>query len=332
MNNRQTAGCFIAFLYLILLTPKQAVCQRNADLEGIEIAIYDGGQYSGYGTPRESSMAALYWMFRWMNATVEIVNSSQIRAGLLNNFQMVVVPGGWAYDFYQDLGSNGLEAVQSFVSEGGSYWGSCAGAFLACEKIVWIENRRALPYSYGLALFPGVGVGPIAEIADWPNYVMTDIEINQTNGLVNVTSLPHTHSIMYYGGPYFDLDGTENVTVVAHYGQNREAAMIAFQYGKGRVFLSGAHPEWDEDSGRDGCTWENSLEDQESDWELCKAVSHWLVAIELQAPSPFGGYLIWAVILAGFIGLLSAIVLMKRRTHKSLSGTERKFMLIYSSN
>lgn len=52
--------------------------------------------------------------------------------------------------------------------------------------------------------------------------------------------------------------------------------MVAFEYGKGRVFLSGPHPEIEVDSDRDGSNRFNDLEDEGSEWPLLLAVMNWL--------------------------------------------------------
>jgi len=43
------------------------------------------------------------------------------------------------------------------------------------------------------------------------------------------------------------------------------------------VFLSGPHPEWEEDSQRDNSIWENEFDDQGSEWDMMMKVSLWLV-------------------------------------------------------
>jgi hypothetical protein len=54
--------------------------------------------------------------------------------------------------------------------------------------------------------------------------------------------------------------------------------MIAFEYEDGRVFLSGPHPEWDEDSDRDGdIGWDAVFDDFGSEWEMMLKVSLWLL-------------------------------------------------------
>jgi hypothetical protein len=51
--------------------------------------------------------------------------------------------------------------------------------------------------------------------------------------------------------------------------------MIAFGHGNGRVFLTGAHPEFEEDSDRDGADFCDHLDDRGSDWDLMKKAARW---------------------------------------------------------
>jgi glutamine amidotransferase-like uncharacterized protein len=294
------------------LTIPQTKAQKSNDLMDVKVAVYDGG-LGVTSEPRESSMAALYWMFRWMNATVEIVNSTGIKQGILDNFQIIAVPGGYAYDYYLDLGYNGAKAIRDFVAEGGSYWGSCAGAFYALEEFEWSEYGETGTYYYGLGLYPGRGVGPIIGIADWPNMVMTDVQINTTNGLIDLSLEPSNHSIMYYGGPYFETEGMVGITTIATYSYNEVPAMIAFEHVNGRVFLTGPHPEWEEDSFRDGCIWDNYLEENGSEWELCKKIALWLASDNdaPTSPSP-DSFLIIVMASIGIIGIAVLIVKLGR--------------------
>ncbi|MHA2179664.1 MAG: BPL-N domain-containing protein [Candidatus Thorarchaeota archaeon] len=263
----------LVVLIIVAQTPVLNVdAQKRSDLVGVKVAVYDG-DLGVFNEPRESSAAALYWMFRWMNATVEMVNSSAIKQGILNNFQIIAVPGGYAYNYFLDLGQSGAKTIRDFVVEGGSYWGSCAGAFYALEEFEWSEYGETGTYYYGLGLYPGRGVGPIIGIADWPNMAMTDVQINTTNGLIDLSLELSNQSIMYYGGPYFETEGIEGITTLGTYSYNEMSAMIAFEHMNGRVFLTGPHPEWEEDSFRDGCIWDNYLEENGSEWELCKKIA-----------------------------------------------------------
>jgi glutamine amidotransferase-like uncharacterized protein len=283
------------------------------DLGEVKVAVYDGG--AGVSSePRESSAAALFWMFRWMNATVEMVNSSAIKQGILDDFQIIAVPGGYAYDYYLDLGYSGANAIRDFVAGGGSYWGSCAGAFYALEEFEWSEYGETGTYYYGLGLFPGRGVGPIVGIADWPNIAMTDVQINTTNGLIDFSEEPSNHSIMYWGGPYFETEGIAGITTLATYSYNDMPAMIAFEYMNGSVFLTGPHPEWEEDSFRDGSISDNYLEENGSEWELCKKVAMWLAYSDGMSTNPSPeSYLIIMMASIGIIAIAALIVRLGRR-------------------
>jgi glutamine amidotransferase-like uncharacterized protein len=312
-----TNRLLLAILIVLLIGVHSPILQVEAqvpnDLDGVNVAVYDG-VLGVSSDPRESSAAALYWMFRWMNATVEMVNSSMIKQGVLDDFQLIAVPGGYAYNYHLDLGYSGAKAIRDFVGEGGSYWGSCAGAFYALEEFEWSEYGETTTQYYGLGLFPGRGVGPIIGIADWPNFAMTDVLINTTNELIDLSQEPSNQSIMYYGGPYFETEGVENITTLATYSYNDMPAMIAFEYMSGKVFLTGPHPEWEEDSYRDGSIWDNNLEEDGSEWELCKKVSLWLAAGNdiPTGPSP-DSTLIIVMASIGIIAVAALIVRVSRR-------------------
>lgn len=51
--------------------------------------------------------------------------------------------------------------------------------------------------------------------------------------------------------------------------------MLAFEYGSGRVFIIGTHPEFEEDSDRDGFAPDSTLNDMGSDWELMENAVRW---------------------------------------------------------
>lgn len=53
-----------------------------------------------------------------------------------------------------------------------------------------------------------------------------------------------------------------------------------FEYGAGRVFLSGPHPEIEENSFRAGTSFGEEFDDQDSDWPLMYEAIKWLVLHE----------------------------------------------------
>jgi len=274
----KSAFIFLTFLLTTLMfaIPADSGEIQTTDLTGINVAIYEGvtdEQSSSF-----SSRTALFWMFRWMNATVVVVTAEDIRNGILDDYDIVAVPGGWAWAYFQDLGTLGVTKIRQFVANRGAYFGVCAGAYFACDNIRW-EGEYI---SYSLDLYPNIGNGPIYEIAAWPGHNMTRINLNKAIDGPDISKEPDSHTVMYYGGPYFETSGTEGVITIATYDVNDEPAIIAYEYEQGRIVLSGPHVEWEEDADRDGVAWENVYDDEGSEWNMMLQISLWLSEDEFE--------------------------------------------------
>ncbi|MDD5170451.1 MAG: BPL-N domain-containing protein, partial [Syntrophales bacterium] len=63
----------------------------------------------------------------------DLLRASDILTGGLSRFGMVFIPGGWAANKLDSLGSDGQKRIRNFVEQGGSYLGICGGAGLATE-------------------------------------------------------------------------------------------------------------------------------------------------------------------------------------------------------
>jgi len=66
-----------------------------------------------------------------------------------------------------------------------------------------------------------------------------------------------------------------NLTILGRYDIGGKPSIVAFEFGDGRVFLIGAHPEYEEDSDRDSISSCDTLDDWGSDWELMKKATLW---------------------------------------------------------
>ena len=270
-NTRKIAVLVITALFMLspflMTTTNGQTAPTN--LTGKNVAVY-------YGDPSSSasSRTALQAMFSWMNASVDVLYASDIAAGNLTDYDMIVVPGGWAGTYNEDLAGTGITEIRNFVRDGGAFFGVCAGAYFGCDKLLWEGGFL----EYQLDLFDGYGIGPVEEITSWPNFDMTEIIINQTSPLIDLSGEPAIHTIQYFGGPWFDIAGKEGIHSLATYAANNESAMIAFEYEDGRVFLSGPHPEWEEDSNRDNVvSYDNIFDDVGSEWDMMLKVSLWLL-------------------------------------------------------
>lgn len=184
------------------------------------------------------------------------MTASEIRAGKLNDFDVVVFPGGNARDQAHDLRAAGKNALRDFVEQGGGYVGVCAGGFLATTNTdygISLANVKArVGYRYvpneGLVSMTVRGAGEVG--IQW-----TD------EGKKLLGDLPDIKTVQFSGGPIFSNAHRRDLSpyiVLVNY--TSEVSMYDFQkgemvgtpvivlasYGKGKVVLTSAHFEFTE--------------------------------------------------------------------------------------
>jgi len=254
--------CCLRWFAILFLVSINADCQHP---EAADIAIYsDSGTW-------DESVKATEKMFQWMGYTVALVDAGHINKEGLANFRIICIPGGDMYQYAQDLSSDGKENIRSFVRGGGSYIGICGGAYFAASRVVWRGEELQIA---SLNLFYGIADGPHDVIIPYPDYGMCKTQI--VNSVHPITeSLPDMLWILYYWGPVLLPSDTTDLTILGRYDAIGHPAMMSLEYGEGRVFLIGTHPEIEEDSERDGVEFADELDDKGSDWDLVKKAVLW---------------------------------------------------------
>lgn len=267
-------NCIFLFLSIFLFTD----CKKYALTPDLNTSI---ALYSGKGTWDES-VTACTKMFEWMDQSVELVDAEYINNNSLDNHSIICFPGGNMYQYSQNISAEGKEKIRSFIRNGGSYIGICGGAYFSAEKVIWQGNQ--LPMT-SLNLFEGNATGPVDAIVPYPQYGMCQVNIVDTTHVIT-QSIPTTQWILYYWGPVLKPNSAD-ITILGKYNAVNQPAMLAFGYGKGRVFITGTHPEIEEDSDRDGVVFtdtvrngtrylgEDKLNDRGSDWDLMKNAVLW---------------------------------------------------------
>lgn len=251
----------LSILYLILLSPVQSVAQvERDDLTGVKVAVYNGLGVMG------SSRIALTRMFEWMNATVVDITASQILEDFLDDYDILVIPGGSESTCSSELESEGRQKVKDFVANGGSYFGICGGATFGAT------------YLHLINCF----LSPVNEPGNLIH--MTTMNLNQSSTGPALSDFPANFSTMYYASQYFTPQYGTTIHKIASFDYNDKAGMIAGKYGNGTVFLSSPHPEYEEDNDRDDTTFGDDLEDPESEWDLLLRVSIWLIEASYVEP------------------------------------------------
>ena len=226
--------------------------------------------YSDQGAD-PSCITATVNMFEWMGLSIQEVSSEEIRMGCLGNFDLVCFPGGDMYQYSGSLSAEGISSVRSFISNGGGYIGICGGGYFAAEDVYWMGNQ--LPME-SLELFKGRSEGPVDEFEQVGYQAMAQINLLDT--LHPITqSILNPSWILYWIGPKFTLENPSEVEILGEYDSGNYPVMLAFEYGSGRVFIIGTHPEFEEDSDRDGFPPDSALNDMGSDWELMENAARW---------------------------------------------------------
>lgn len=85
----------------------------------------------------------------------DLIRSEDIRNGSLDNYKLLLVPGGWASNKLKALRGSGVGKIRDFVSGGGSYIGFCGGAGLATLDGIGLLNIKRKPAKERLPSFSG---------------------------------------------------------------------------------------------------------------------------------------------------------------------------------
>ena len=200
-----------------------------------------------YADRGPGGIGAVEW-FRLVDESPEmelhLLDGAAVRAGALDGLDLLVMPGGSSMTEFDSLGTNGVERMKAFVRNGGGYVGTCAGCCLLMDGP---KNRaRMMPWnssgSEGHTMFPTINLN--------------------AKGAKALGLKEGPHVMRYHGGPF--LQPTTNVIADAHmetwgtfdaeatfkgrinpkkqmYGSG---AVVGGTYGKGRVFVTSAHPEY----------------------------------------------------------------------------------------
>jgi len=251
-----------AFLLLLFVIHCRNPMAPTVPVEAVDIALFAGDGASAI------SIEAAMNMFQWLGYSVSLVKSETFNNDI-NHFRLLCFPGGDMYHYARSISSTGKENIRNFIRHGGGYIGICGGAYFASQRVIW--QGVELPMT-PLGLFPGTSQGPIDVIASYPNCTMCKVII--VNWLHPITqSSQSSEWILYCYGPAF-IPSTP-VDILARYEISNLPAMLASDYGQGRIFLIGLHPEIEEDSDRYRITFGDTFDDLGSDWELMQRAAAW---------------------------------------------------------
>lgn len=160
----------------------------------------------------------------------------------LENTHTIMFPGGRDIPYHESLKGAANQNISLFIQNGGNYFGICAGAYYGSASIEF-EKGGGMEVIAGreLKFFPGAAIGPAYGNG---KFCYEDESGSQLASLItNSKKL----SVYYNGGCFFkNPEMFSHVKVLAKYADIYEqpAAVVLCQVGRGKVLLSGVHPEY----------------------------------------------------------------------------------------
>jgi glutamine amidotransferase-like uncharacterized protein len=132
-----------------------------------------------------------------------------------------VQPGGDAIELAKAISTRLKDELRRFVNAGGGYLGFCAGMFFADT---WVDDNDTVP---GLGLLPGT---------------TRDYKTPEKATVLPVNWLGKIRYVFFEEGGYLELRPDAQAEVLARFSNGQVAAAVT-RFGKGRVVVSGPHPE-----------------------------------------------------------------------------------------
>lgn len=216
----------------------------------LQVALFDGN-----GTGR-SSFAVMDVIDAASDLSLSLVGPEEMHPEVLEQFDVVIFPGGSGSKQANAIGEKGRAAVTRFIDSGGGVVGVCAGAYLCSANYSWslkVVDSKAFT---GAVEIPGKGRkqlwyrGPEAGI---------DLELTpKGEALFGSRGIPKTFEVRYANGPIISPHGSESLEdyeVLAWFRSENglweeqkgtmidTPAIVSAKFGKGRVVSVSPHPE-----------------------------------------------------------------------------------------
>ena len=222
---------------------------KSSSRDIVHIALYDDTGAS------ENGVVNLTKAFD-ADAKLEVshLSSDQIRAEVLEQFDVVVFGGGSGSKEAESIGVQGAEVVRSFVKSGGGYIGVCAGAYLCSSHYTWSLNLVDTHVLTGKRLVEGQG-----EKSMWYRGKVTKQKIQLTEeGQQIFAGDAAIFDVKYQNGPIVsprNFPGLKPYTVLSWFRSEKvlyppqegtminTPAIVMGDYGKGKVISISPHPE-----------------------------------------------------------------------------------------
>ncbi|ODV85612.1 hypothetical protein CANARDRAFT_28374 [[Candida] arabinofermentans NRRL YB-2248] len=218
--------------------------------------------YSGPGTTSDSvkhCLETLRLILSPYYAVFSIEPKSLLDQPWASKTSVLVFPGGADLPMCRLFNGDGNREIEKFVKRGGCFIGFCAGGYFASARCEFEVGNGAMEVSGSreLKFFPGVARGCCYKGFSYESEAGARAVPLKVNSEIfpNLTEKPLFN--YYNGGAVFvDAQKYPNVEILASYSDPIDvedgpdainAAVVLCEVGKGKVLLSGTHPEFTPD-------------------------------------------------------------------------------------
>ncbi|MBP89630.1 MAG: hypothetical protein CMJ64_23450 [Planctomycetaceae bacterium] len=214
----------------------------------VRVALYDdaGASSNGVNNCSKTLSAA-------SDITFSYVGAADMRGDVLEQFDVVLFPGGSGSKQGKAIGESGREIVREFAREGGGIVGVCAGAYLCSAHYDWslhVINTAVFNKTVEIA---GIGRKSMWYRGDAQNVRMEfsndardvfnragEVEVRYQNGPIvsrgEDTQLPETTTLAWFRSEVTRYEPQRGTMIDT-------PAILCADFGNGRVISISPHPE-----------------------------------------------------------------------------------------
>lgn len=184
---------------------------------------------------------------------VRLVGRHDMQPRVLEQFDVVVFPGGSGSKQGKAIGEDGRENLRQFVRDGGGVLGICAGAYLCTSHYDWsLQLMNASVFNQSMEV-PGKGRKSM-----WFRGPSTKVDVELTVRGAAVLGLAGTQSVRYQNGPILSPGENPSLPEFETWAFFRSEngiyeaqkntmvgtpAIVTAEYGQGRVIAISPHFE-----------------------------------------------------------------------------------------
>ncbi|MDF1860359.1 MAG: succinylglutamate desuccinylase/aspartoacylase family protein [Verrucomicrobiales bacterium] len=214
----------------------------------LQVALFDGAGTSSSTLMNVIDAAA--------DLSLSPVGPEEMQPEVLEQFDVVIFPGGSGSKQANAIAEKGRAAVTNFIDSGGGVVGVCAGAYLCSANYSWSLKVVDSRVFTGSVEIPGKGRKQL-----WYRGPETGIDLELTpkgQALFGSKGIPKAFEVRYANGPIITPHGSETLEeyeVLAWFRSEtglwepqkgtmiHTPAIVSAKFGKGRVVSVSPHPE-----------------------------------------------------------------------------------------